>query len=66
MFVYHILQHGGTTISQLIATNFGSGGHLGLQMLLFSGFVLFVITLVVNLMASAIVNRSRSGAGVDL
>jgi phosphate transport system permease protein len=66
VFGYHILQHGGTTISQLIATNFGSGGHLGLQMLLFSGFVLFVITLVVNLMASAIVNRSRSGAGVDL
>ena len=30
------------------------------------GFVLFVITLVINLIASAIVNRSRSGAGVDL
>ena len=27
------------------------------------GFVLFVITLVINLIASAIVNRSRSGAG---
>ncbi len=66
VFGYHILQHGGTTISQLIATNFGSGGKLGLQMLLFSGFVLFVITLVVNLVASRIVNRSRSGAGVDL
>ena len=62
----HILQHGGTTISQLIAVNFGSGGKLGLQDLLFCGFVLFVLTLVVNLAASAIVNRSRSGAGIEL
>jgi hypothetical protein len=28
--------------------------------------VLFVMTLIINLIASAIVNRSRSGAGVDL
>jgi phosphate transport system permease protein len=62
----NILQHGGSTISQVIAVKFGSGGTLGLQDLLFCGFVLFIITLVVNLIASAIVNRSRSGAGVDL
>ena len=62
----HILQHGGSTISQLIASQFGSGGKLGTQALLMIGFVLFVITLVINLIASAIVNRSRSGAGVDL
>jgi len=62
----HILQHGGSTISQLIAVNFGSGGKLGLQDLLLCGFVLFVLTLIINLAASAIVNRSRSGAGVDL
>jgi phosphate transport system permease protein len=61
-----ILQHGGSTISQLIAINFGSGGTLGLQDLLMCGFVLFVLTLVINLAASAIVNRSRSGAGIDL
>ncbi|MGO9342569.1 MAG: phosphate ABC transporter permease subunit PstC [Acidimicrobiales bacterium] len=62
----HILQHGGTTIASLIAINFGSGGTLGLQDLLMCGFVLFVLTLIINLIASAIVNRSRSGAGVDL
>jgi phosphate transport system permease protein len=62
----HILQHGGSTISQLIAVNFETGGALGQQDLLFCGFVLFVLTLVVNLIASRIVNRSRSGAGVDL
>jgi phosphate transport system permease protein len=65
-FSVHILQHGGSTISQLIAVNFGSGGKLGLQDLLLCGFVLFLLTLVINLIASAIVNRSRSGAGVDL
>jgi phosphate transport system permease protein len=62
----HILQHGGSTIASLIAINFGSGGKLGLEDLLMCGFVLFALTLVVNLIASAIVNRSRSGAGVDL
>ena len=62
----HILQHGGSTISETIATNFDSGGKLGLQTLLMFGFVLFALTLVINLIASAIVNRSRSGAGVEL
>jgi len=62
-----ILQHGGSTISQLIAINFNqSGGALGVHDLLLCGFVLFLLTLVINLAASAIVNRSRSGAGVDL
>lgn len=62
----HITQHGGTTISSLIAINFGSGGALGTQDLLMCGFVLFLLTLVVNLVASVIVNRSRSGSGVEL
>jgi phosphate transport system permease protein len=62
----HILQHGGSTIASLIAISFGSGGKLGLEDLLMCGFVLFVLTLIVNLAASAIVNRSRSGAGVEL
>jgi phosphate transport system permease protein len=62
----HILQHGGTTIASLIAVNFDSGGKLGLEDLLMCGFVLFTLTLIINLIASAIVNRSRSGKGVDL
>jgi phosphate transport system permease protein len=62
----HILQHGGSTIASLIAVNFGSGGKLGIEDLLMCGFVLFLLTLAINLIASAIVNRSRSGAGVDL
>lgn len=63
---YRILQHGGSTISSTIAVKFGSGGQLGPHVLLLFGFVLFILTMIINLMASAIVNRSRSGAGVDL
>jgi phosphate transport system permease protein len=62
----HILQHGGSTISALIAIHFGAGGALGYADLLMAGFVLFVLTMIVNLVASAVVNRSRSGAGVEL
>ena len=62
----HILQPGTNSIASWIANAFGSGGQLGLHGLLAAGFVLFVMTLVVNLVASVIVNRSRSGKGVEL
>jgi phosphate transport system permease protein len=62
----HILQPGGTTIASFIAINFGSGGALGTHVLLMAGLVLFAITLAINLAASAVVSRSRSGAGVEL
>jgi phosphate transport system permease protein len=62
----HILQHGGTTIASLIAIHFGAGGPNGIADLLMCGFVLFMLTIVINLVASAIVNRSRSGAGIEL
>jgi len=62
----HVLQVGGTTIASLIAIRNGSGGPLGLAALMAIGFVLFVFTLLVNVLASWIVSRSRSGAGVEL
>ena len=62
----HILQHGGTTIASLIAIHFPAGGPNGIADLLLCGFVLFMLTIVINLVASAIVNRSRSGAGIEL
>jgi phosphate transport system permease protein len=55
----HLLQAGGSSIAALIALRFGSGGALGLAALLACGLVLFVVTLVVNLVASWIVERSR-------
>ena len=63
---FHILEVGGTTIASLIALRFGSGGPLGLSALLAAGFVLFVLTLAVNLVASWIVQHSRSAQGVEL
>ena len=56
-----ISHSGGVSIASLIAARFGSGGTYGLSALLACGFVLFVFTLVVNLIASVIVSRSRVG-----
>lgn len=61
-----ILENGGVTISSLIAGRFGEATSAQLSALLAAGFVLFVMTLIVNTFAAVIVNRSRSGAGVDI
>jgi phosphate transport system permease protein len=54
------LNSGGISIAALIAARFGSGGKYGLSALLACGFVLFVFTLAINLIASIIVSRSRT------
>jgi phosphate transport system permease protein len=53
------LNSSGVTIASLIANRFGAGGTYGFSSLLACGFVLFVFTLAVNLIASTIVSRSR-------
>jgi phosphate transport system permease protein len=58
----HILQVGANSIAAFIVLRFGAGGPLGLSALMGIGFVLFCFTLLVNLAASFIVNRSRTGA----
>jgi phosphate transport system permease protein len=60
-----ILENGTVTISSLIANSFGEARGGQLKALLAAGFVLFLMTLAVNTLAAIIVNRSRSGAGVD-
>lgn len=60
-----ILEVGTNTVSALIAGRFGDASPAQLSALLTAGFVLFMITLVVNTLAAVIVNRSRSGAGTD-
>ena len=60
-----ILEVGTNTVSALIAGRFGDASEAQLCALLTAGFVLFMITLVVNTLAAVIVNRSRSGAGTD-
>jgi len=60
-----ILEIGTSTVSSLIAGRFGEASASQLSALLAAGFVLFLITLCVNTMAAVVVNRSRSGVGVD-
>lgn len=60
----HILQSGGGTIAGFIASR--AGNVTTVPGLMAAGLVLFVLTLITNLVASTIVARSRSGQGVDL
>jgi phosphate transport system permease protein len=60
-----ILQNGGATISGFI-TNRAGADAFTVSGLMAAGLVLFFITLAVNLIASVIVGRSRSGSGVEI
>jgi phosphate transport system permease protein len=61
-----ILEAGTQTTSALIAADFGNATQSQLSALLTAGFVLFVITIVVNSAAAFVIRRSRSGAGVEI
>jgi phosphate transport system permease protein len=64
---FRVLQAGTTTISSLIANDFGEATPgTQLKALLTAGFVLFLITLVVNSIAGVFVARSRSGAATEI
>lgn len=60
-----VLEVGTSTVASLIAGRFGEASDAQLSALLTAGFVLFMITLVVNTIAAVVVNRSRSGDGTD-
>lgn len=60
-----LLEIGSSSVASLIAGRFSEASEAQLSALLTAGFVLFLITLVVNTLAAVIVNRSRSGAGTD-
>jgi phosphate transport system permease protein len=63
---FRILEVGTITVSSLIANRFGDASGIQLSALLTAGFVLFLITLLVNTIAAVIVNRSRSGASTEI
>jgi phosphate transport system permease protein len=58
----HILQNGANSVSSLIALRYGEATEFGVSALMAAGLTLFLMTLVINFGASAIVARSRSGA----
>lgn len=55
----HLLAPGGNTIAANIANTYGEAAAVGRGALIASGLVLFVITLIVNFVARAIVARSK-------
>jgi phosphate transport system permease protein len=60
------LESGTQTISSLIAQSYSEATPSQLSALLTAGFVLFLMTLLVNTAAGTIVARGRHGAGVEL
>ena len=61
-----LLDRGTITTSSLIATFFGESTSVQVSALLAAGFVLFVMTLLVNTIAGFVVTRSRSGAATEI
>ncbi|AVZ75935.1 phosphate ABC transporter permease subunit PstC [Streptomyces lunaelactis] len=61
----HILQNGANSVSALIALRYGSASDFGMSALMAAGLALFLMTLVVNFIASSIAARSRSGSGTE-
>ncbi|WP_394554314.1 phosphate ABC transporter permease subunit PstC [Agromyces sp. MMS24-JH15] len=59
---WQVLKTGTNSVSALIALRYGEASQFGLSALMAAGLVLFVITLIINFVASSIVARSRSGA----
>lgn len=59
---FQILASAGGNVASLIATRFGEAGPYELKALMAAGLVLFLVTLLVNALATVIVNRSRAAA----
>lgn len=64
-FSFNILETGSNSVSALIALRFQEASDFDLSALMAAGFTLFMMTLVVNFVASAFVARSRSGASSE-
>lgn len=63
---FNVLESGTSTISSLIAEGYKEATPTQLSALLTAGFVLFLMTLVVNSIAAVIVGRTRSGGVTEL
>jgi phosphate transport system permease protein len=61
----HILGSGGNSIAALIASQYSEASGFSLSALMAAGLSLFALTMIFNFAASAVINRSRSGALSD-
>jgi phosphate transport system permease protein len=61
----HVLESGGNSITAQIANQLFSWSAQGRSDLLAAGLVLFVLTLIINTIASIVISRSRSGAATE-
>lgn len=59
---FHILQNGSDSVAALIALRYGEANSFTMSALMAAGLALFLLTMVINFTASAIIARSRSGA----
>jgi phosphate transport system permease protein len=64
-FSPHILVTGGNSITSEIANNILVFDKRGQSFLIAAGLILFVTTLIINTLASIVINRSRSGAATQ-
>lgn len=60
-----VLENGGITVASALAVQFKDAQKMGLSALMAAGLALFAVTFAINLLAAAVVSRSRSGAGVE-
>ncbi|MFY1673787.1 phosphate ABC transporter permease subunit PstC [Plantactinospora sp. WMMB334] len=61
-----ILENGASSVAALIALRYGDSTAAGISALFAAGLALFVMTLIVNFLASMIIARSRSGAASEV
>jgi len=61
----HLTEPGGNTFAANIALRWNEAGTVGLGALIAAGLVLFVITLVVNMIARIIIERRRDFSGAN-
>lgn len=65
VFQPRILESGTSSVASLIALRYGASSDFAISALFAAGLALFIMTLIVNFIASTIVARSRSGAESD-
>ena len=62
---WHITEPGGNTFAANIALKWNEAGPIGLSALIASGLILFIITLVVNMIARAIIAKHKEFSGAN-